>query len=111
MTERHRDFSSKRKKQSEPVTFTVEGQDFTAAKSIPGAVLLDFVADADSNDGGRAAGALVQFIENVIVEDDRERFQKLIRDPDIDVDIELLAEICEWLVSEYAARPTDSPTA
>jgi len=110
LTERHRDFSSKRKKTTDPVTFTIESETFTAQPSIPGAVLLDFIADADSGDGGRAAQALVDFIEKVVVEDEREAFRDVIRDPEKDIDIATLAEICEWLVGEYTARPTDSPS-
>lgn len=106
-----------------PVTFDLAGQDaaglgwtetFVAAPSIPGAMLLDFIADADSGDGGKAAQALVDFLAGVISPDDRDRFNELIRDPDKTVEIETLAEICEWLVGEYATRPTEpsrpSPT-
>jgi len=90
------------------VTFELDGEEFTAVPAIPGAKLLDFIADADSDDGGRASQALIDFMESVIVPDDRERFSALIRDEDRVIEIELLAEICEWLVGEYAARPTES---
>lgn len=110
MTQRHKVFNSKPKVQT-PVTFELDGDSFTAVPAIPGAKLLDFIADADSNDGGRASQALVDFMESVIVPEDRERFTALIRDEDRVIEIELLAEICEWLVGEYAQRPTESPSA
>jgi hypothetical protein len=109
MTQRHRTFSS-RPKVLTPVTFELNDESFTAVPSVPGAKLLDFIADADSNDGGRAAQALVDFLEGAIIEDDRERFRNLIRDPEQSVEIEVIAEICEWLVGEYSQRPTTPPT-
>lgn len=110
MTQRHRTFSSKPKVQT-PVTFELDGETFEAKAAIPGAKLLDFIADADSDDGGRASQALIDFMESCIVKNDRERFVALIRDEERIIEIETLAEICEWLVGEYAARPTESPTA
>lgn len=106
MTKRHKVFTSKPKVQT-PVTFELDGEQFTAVPAIPGAKLLDFIADADSDDGGRASQALIDFMESVIVEDDRERFTTMIRDEARVIEIELLAEICEWLVGEYATRPTE----
>lgn len=106
MTQRHKVFSSKPKVKT-PVTFELDGEEFTAVPQVPGARLLDFIADADSGDGGRAAQALVDFLTGVIVEEDRERFVSLIHDPDKVVEIDTLAEICEWMVGEYAKRPTE----
>ncbi len=118
---RHKSFKVQEVDEVEPVTFDIEykkdgskkSEDFTALPTQPGAVILDFISDADSGDGGRAAGALVDFIETSLVEEDKERFNEIIRDPKINVDIEVLAAICEHLISEYASRPTpaSSPSA
>lgn len=105
---RHKSFTSKPRIQT-PVTFELDGEAFTAKPAIPGALLLDFIADADSDDGGRAAQALIDFVTNVIVPDDRERFTQLVRDEERIVEIETLAEVVEFLVEEYASRPTESP--
>lgn len=107
---RHKSFKTK-KKSTEPVTFDLEDKEFTAVPSKPGALILDFIADADSNDGGRAAGALVSFIVDSLIEEDKARFNELIRDPKISVEIETLAEICEYLVGEYASRPTEKSSS
>ena len=110
MTEkaRHKIFKSKPQVVT-PVTFELDGEKFTALPAIPGAKLLDFIRDADSGDGGRAAQALVDFLQDVIVEEDRDRFAELIRDERRPIEIALIAEICEWLVGEYAVRPTEAP--
>jgi hypothetical protein len=114
MTQRHRSFDVATPV-DDAVTFDINGVDigkhkwtesFTAVPAIPGAKLLDFISDADSNDGGRASQALVDFLEGVIVPEDRERFQEMIRDETKVIEIETLAAICEWLVEQYAVRPT-----
>lgn len=110
MTKRHKVFTSKPKVET-PVTFELDGELFTARPAIPGAMLLDFIADADSNDGGRAAEALIEFMTKVLVAEDRERFVDLIHDEERVIEIELIADICEYLVSEYASRPTASSKA
>lgn len=118
---RHKSFRVK-KQDVEPITFdivydeTLEGDegpytkekvaDFSALATQPGAIILEFINDADSQDGGRAAGAFITFINDSVVEEDREKFNELIRNPKISVEIETLAAIAEFLVSEYAKRPT-----
>lgn len=109
MTQRHKSFSAGARTK-EPVTFDIETEDktesFTAVPAIPGARLLDFISDADSQDGGRAAGAIIEFLTDCIVEEDKERFSATLRDPKISIEIETLAAICEFLVGEYTQRPT-----
>lgn len=112
---RHKSFKVKEVEELEAVTFDIEykkdaknkSEEFTALPNQPGAVILDFISDADSGDGGRAAAALITFIDNALVDEDKERFNSIIRDPAINVDIEVLAAICEHLISEYASRPTE----
>lgn len=110
MTQRHKSFQRK-PKITVPVSFDIDGEQFTCVPQIPGAVLLDFIGDADSDDGGRAAEALIGFLENVVIQEERERFIGYIRSPETLIEIELLADICEYLVGEYAQRPTQPPTA
>lgn len=120
MTQRHKSFKTKRKAQ-EPVTFDVGGEyldvdgggewveEFTAIPALPGAQLLDFIKEADSKDGGRAASALVDFMADVIIDDDKQKWDDLVHDPKRIVDFTDLAEICEWLVGQYTERPTVAP--
>lgn len=109
MTQRHKSFSAG-KRSKDPVTFDIETEDtthsFSAVPAIPGARLLDFIADADSDDGGKAAGAIIEFITDCVTDEDRERFSTVIRDPEISIEIETLAAIVEFLVGEYTTRPT-----
>lgn len=105
---RHRSFSAKKKADRGPVTFDLEGQTFEAHKEIPGAVLLDFMATA-GEDGTGTAAAIFPFFEEALLEDDYARFNTLIHDKDISIDMETLVEIVGYLVEEYAdSRPTSA---
>jgi hypothetical protein len=109
VTQRHKDFSAG-PRNNDPITFTLEGESFAAKSNIPGAKLLDFVVEADSTDGGKAAAALVDFIKTSLVKEDVDRFTTLIEDDDKSIQIETLGAICEWLVEQYTARPTQLPS-
>jgi hypothetical protein len=91
---------------TDPVTFSLNNQTFSARPAIQGAFLLHFVTQADSDSGGQAAEALMNFYQRVLLPESWERFEKLINDPDTIVSIEQLSEIVGWLVSEYTKRPT-----
>lgn len=107
---RHKDFSGgKRLSDYEPLTFTLNGQDFTAKSAIQGSVLLEFVAAADGDSGGAAATALYRFFEDIMNTDEYERFMKVLKDPEVIIDMEMIGEIASWLVEEYASRPTQQP--
>lgn len=90
----------------EPLGFALNGEDFTCRPAMAGAVLLDFVRRADTQAGGAAADAVIQFLEDALEEGDRERFMGMIRDPEVIVEIDTLAEIAAWLIEQYTERPT-----
>lgn len=103
---RHRSFSAKKQADKGPLTFDLEGQKFEAHRQVPGAVLLDFMASA-GEDGAGAAGAILPFFEDALIEEDYQRFAKLIKDPDVLIDMETLMEIIAYLIEEYAdSRPS-----
>lgn len=105
---RHKDFGSPRTMADyKPVTFTLADQEFTCKPAVQGAVLLKFIADADSNQGGRAADAMRNFFRDVMGDEEVERFYALIDGDDYIFDMEALAEITSWLVETYSARPTE----
>jgi len=109
VAERHREFKAKRRDKP-PVTFTLEGETFTCLPDPPGAVLTDFLGDASSDQPGRSAPALVNFITAVMVEEDVERFLAHVHSKEVVIEIETLGEIVTWLIEEYADRPTARPS-
>ena len=103
---RHRDFGSPAS-QDEPITFTIYGQTFRCVPAIQGRTLLDFIAMSADDNGAASAGAVLQFFNVALVSADRERFTALTSADDTVVPLETLASIMEWLVEQYAGRPTE----
>lgn len=89
-----------------PLGFALNGEEFACRPALPGTTLLDFVRRADSDSGGMAAEAIVQFLEDSLDDPDRQRFVTMINDPDQIVEVETLGEIAGWIVEQYTSRPT-----
>lgn len=92
--------------QFEPVEFDLNDQTFKCKPALQGAVLLSFVAKADSESGGAAAGALYGFFADAMEPAEYARFDSYLNSPDIIIDMETIGEIASWLVEEYTSRPT-----
>lgn len=108
---RYRDFGKTQAlDEYEPLAFALNGDDFSCRPALAGAVLLDFVRRADSDSGGVAAEAIIQFLEDSLEEPDRDRFTSMIRDPDVIVEMDMLGDIAGWLIEQYTARPTKPRT-
>lgn len=95
----------------EEITFALDGETFTCYPVIPGAALLDFVAEADSGETGRATGSILKFLGACMTEEEYERFTRFVKRPDRVTPMETLAAISTWLVEVYSARPTPLPSA
>ena len=109
---RHKDFSGGTKVEDfEPLTFTLNGSQFTAKPAIQGTALLEFVANADAENGSAAATALYDFFKSVMEAPEYERFMVLLKSEDVIIDMELIGEIAGWLVEQYATRPTARPSS
>jgi len=89
-----------------PLSFKLNDEEFQCKQAMSGAALLDFVRRADSNSGGMAAEAIVDFLNGSLEDDDAVRFEAMIKDPDRIVEVETLGDIAGWLVEQYTARPT-----
>ncbi len=112
-TSRFRDFGSSQildTSEFEPVTFRLDGENFTCYSVIPGASLLDFVAAADSGDGGRASDSIMRFFAAAMPKDEYARFSEFTGRTDRVTTLETLAEVAAWLVEVYSERPTRLPS-
>lgn len=107
---RHKKFAGGTKVSDfEPLSFDLNGNSFNCKAAIQGSVLLEFVRDADGDSGGDSAKALYNFLSDSMEKEEYDRLQKVLHDPDVIIDIELIGEIVAWLVEEYSARPTMQP--
>ncbi len=90
----------------EPIEFDLNDQTFKCRPALQGATLLEFVAKADGESGGAAAGALYGFFQDAMEEEEYTRFRNYLNSPDLIIEMETIGEIASWLVEEYTARPT-----
>lgn len=93
----------------EPLGFELNNQQFECYAAVQGAVLLDFIRDADGDSGGDAAKALYNFFGNVMDAENYQRFMNVLNDKSTIIDLEFIGEIASWLVEQYSARPTKQP--
>lgn len=91
----------------DPLDFDLGDKNFMCKPAVQGAVLLEFVAAADSDSGGKSADALYGFFKKVMEDKEYERFMEELNNPEIIYDIAEIGEIAGWLVEEYAERPTE----
>lgn len=89
----------------DPPTFTLAGRHFTALAEPPGGAMADYFWLFTERIEVKAAG-LVRFIKGCLPDDSAEDFEATIHDKQTIVPMRLLSEIAQWLVEEYAARPT-----
>lgn len=108
MTTRRKTFrGGKRLEEFEPVEFELNDQTFKCKPAIQGAVLLEFVAKADSGEGAAAATALYDFFSDVMDDEEYKRFRAYLKNTEIIIEMDTIGEIAAWLVEEYTARPTE----
>lgn len=100
-------FSSKAKK-AKPIPFELEGEEFEAYGAVSGAVLLEFIEATGSENPSETARGLLGYLRQSMNAENLERFNKVIHDPEINVEMETLSEIVSYLVEERTNRPTEA---
>lgn len=109
MSNRFKDFGTGGEVASEPITFKLHGEEFTAIPTIQGKVLMDLVSKSQSEDSIEAMNTISKFFSSVLVDESLERFDALLEDKERIVTMETLGEIIGWLVEEYSGRPNQQP--
>lgn len=91
----------------EPVAgaeFDVNGVVFHLRPSIPGEVLLDFLAGADDENPASLAKTVRALIEAAVIPEDYERFQAFVRNPDNNVTLGMLSEIAGFMAESLSGN-------
>jgi len=113
----HRDFEQARRVDTgEVVTFTLNGEEYSAWPDAPGGLILDLAKASMDTEATNAAqvAAAAAFLEATLVPESAERFAAAMRDPANPITFDQAAAVMEWLLEEaYTARPTEpsSPSA
>lgn len=105
---RHKDFKVGRSVRNyEPLTFSINGEQFSARPAIPGSLLLGFAARSDGSDPAAASAAVLEFFDRALLPESLERFKTRVDDPEEVIEMEDLSDIIAYLVEAYSARPTE----
>jgi hypothetical protein len=93
----------------EPVTFAMHGEEFECVRQVQGAVLLDIIKRAASNEAADSAALTLDFFKKVMLDESYSRFESLINDKEKIITVEALGEVVAWLIGEYSDRPNQEP--
>lgn len=83
-----------------------EEAEFTAVAQASPAAILDFTEKVEPETGARPAAALAQFLKDVLIPEDVARFDELVHDKAVRLDVAALGEVTTWLMELYTKRPT-----
>lgn len=106
---RFKDFGAGTDQDKPPLSFRLFDEDFTCLRQVQGKVLIDLVKKAKADDPAAAASVVTDFFNAVLEDESLERFNALLEDKHRIVSMETLGKITEWLMEEYAGRPTTGP--
>lgn len=104
---RFKDFGSGKPVATEPITFRLHDEEFTAVAALPGKTIIDLVARSADGNEASALAQILDFFKAALVDESFVRFNALIEDRDRVVSVDTLAEIVEWLLGEYGDRPEE----
>ena len=91
----------------EPITFKLGKEEFEALGEVPGIVLLEFLANSKGG-SDETANAILEYLNNSFDEENKAKFDALVRDPKRRVKIEKLSDVVAYLIEERASRPTEA---
>lgn len=113
MAMRRKSFSTKKAGTDDVIVLAINDVEFRCTSKIPGVVLIDFISTMDMDDPKSAGQGITKFLQTAIVEEDWILFDAYIREPENDVDLDLLGEACGWLAEQYTGgNPTEqSPSS
>lgn len=104
---RYRDFDAARAEaNAEPLTFTLGGEDFTAATDLPSGVLLDMAAAFTSDDPSMGLDLFSELFRVMVAPEDAERFAVAVRK----VGLSTVLDLVGWIVEESTGRPFNKPS-
>jgi hypothetical protein len=95
---------------AKPITFTIDGDEFTAHPPTPGQMALLVSAQAEGRDITTSMAAIIDFIDGLLDDDGREMYRRRLLDRDDPFDFDTVNDIMEGLMEEWSARPTKSPS-
>lgn len=85
-------------------SFDINGVVFRYNLDVPGAVIMDYMGQADEDNSSTMVEVVNRLLTETIVPEDISRFNDYIRNPENNVGIIMLTEICEFLLEEISGK-------
>jgi hypothetical protein len=92
-------------KRRKAITFTIDGTEFEFTSPKQAGMVLDYLENGDE------MGALFDWMNEGLGEEQAAVIESRLKDPKDDFDIKELTDIARWLVEESTGRPTKPPRA
>lgn len=104
---KRKSFGSQVPVETQGLELELNDQVFRVRGEMSGLSLLNVIAEMEGDDEGAAAKAMIQFISNCFLKEDREAGMEYLMDADPPIDLETLQEIVQWLIGEYTGNDMD----
>lgn len=88
----------------EPHVFMLGGESFRTKTMFPPAWYIE-----DHSQPG--AASVISFINRMLLPEDRDRFKSLLENDTVEIELEDLLDVSNWLVETIADRPTNGSTS
>lgn len=96
---------------AEPLTFVLDDFEYTALPPTPAQFAVFMSSQAESREVSDRVAGVIDFFDGLLTVEAARQFRKRLLDRDDPFDFDMVQEIMEWLVEEWAAHPTQPSPA
>ena len=93
---------------AEPLTFTVDEDEFTVFPPTAGQMMMLAAAQSEGAEATDSIASIVNFFDAILDDDSRPRFRRRLMSRTDPMDHVMINQIITWLFEEWSARPTRS---
>jgi hypothetical protein len=95
---------------SDPITFAVDGEEWTAYPPTGGQLTLIIASMSESTKDVDRVKGILDFLDGVLDDDAKATYRERLMDRDDPFDLPDVERIINWLVEEWSGRPTQPPS-
>lgn len=95
---------------AQEITFLIDGDEVTAHPPTPGQIAMMMAAQARTRDTSDRIAGVIDFLHGVFDDRGRKMLETRLMDRENPLDFEVIEDVLMWLVEEWSARPTVSPS-
>lgn len=89
------------------IEFDFVGETIKALPNVSGIITLEYLEGIQSDDDKDRAKAIRIYLENSFDKENLAKFNRIAKNPDNDIDLDVLLELLQWLMEKRADRPLE----